>query len=77
MSSDNEQRMIVTDDYGSVPEGTYEFLKSRNITPAEWDELTDCFKSDYAAARQFILDYTRDGAYDAWQAGQAIYRRSR
>ncbi|WP_336794112.1 hypothetical protein [Gordonia malaquae] len=68
--------MITTDAYGQVTEETFTFLKRHNITPAEWDELTDAYGSDHAAARATISDFlSNDGVYDSWRAMQAVARR--
>ena len=69
------EKMIITDAYGTVSEDTWAFLKGRNITPAEWDELLDVC-TDHAAARSVIVEFTVDGMYDSFRAMGALARRA-
>lgn len=56
---------IYTDDYGTVPRDLYGFLKARNVTPAEYEDLRAKFGNDAMAVAIFVEQHSIEGSYRA------------
>lgn len=69
MTSEPSQGMIDTDDYGRVPYRTFRFMKSKNVSPADWDSIRDAYELiarssvDFRQAERFILKHSPGGVY--------------
>lgn len=60
---------VQTDDYGRVPYRLYKKMKRLNLSPADWDDITDAYELvaetevDFAQAERFIDCNTTGGMY--------------
>lgn len=72
MATTYQPKMIQTDYYGTLPVGTYRKLRKANVSPSDFDALTQRLGDDWKRIERNIEAYSQDGMfneYKFWSGG--------
>lgn len=57
------EKMTYHEYYGNLPAKTMRLIRKYNVSPADFDMMTDAFGSAWAAIDKHIIDNSADGYY--------------